>query len=258
MRRRSPATPGPAPRRPAFAEAKPLRLRAGRRVVVDLGGRPVALELGRSGRARHVSLRIDARTAACIVTLPPRAAVAEGLALARKEAAWILGRLGRLPPSVPFADGATLPVLGVGLRVRHCPDGRGGAWRQGDEIRVSGRPEHLARRLEDWLRREARRALAERAEAKAAALGLRPGRVGVRDTLSRWGSCSRDGALSFCWRLVLAPAAVLDYVVAHEVAHLRYRGHGPRFWRLVDRLAGDSAGARRWLRRHGDSLFRYG
>lgn len=233
------------------------RARSGR-AVVELQGRPVALDLRHDRRARRISLRIDAAGAACVVTLPQRAAAAEGIALAKKEARWILRRLDALPPAVAFADGAILPLLGIEHRVRHCPEARGGVWREAGEVRVAGRPEHLARRLVDWLRSEARRALSERAEAKARLLGARAGRVSVRDTRSRWGSCSPAGALSFSWRLILAPEAVLDYVVAHEVAHLRYKGHGPRFWQLVERLTGDVAGARAWLRRNGDSLFRYG
>ena len=129
---------------------------------------------------------------------------------------------------------------------------------ENETIAVAGRPEHLARRLADWLKAEAKRTLAPLVREKAARLGVAVGRIVVRDTRTLWGSCSANGDVSLCWRLVLAPPAVADYVCAHEVAHMKIRGHGARFWRLVEELAEDMNGARRWLAREGESLQRYG
>jgi hypothetical protein len=103
----------------------------------------------------------------------------------------------------------------------------------------------------------ARAEVADRARRLAARIGRKLGRVGVRDTKSRWGSCSGRGNLSFSWRLVFAPEPVINYVVAHEVAHLAEMNHGPRFWRLVESLSPDSAAARAWLKRHRSRLFSY-
>jgi len=125
-------------------------------------------------------------------------------------------------------------------------------------ICVSGRAEHLARRVRDWLKREARAVLTDEALAKAARLGHAVKRIGVRDTRSLWGSCAASGAISFCWRLILAPDFVRDYVVAHEVAHLVEKNHGLRFWRLVATLTDEMAAARAWLKRHGEALHRLG
>jgi hypothetical protein len=203
-------------------------------------------------------LRIDAEDDGVIVTLPPRASAREGLDLVWRQAEWIVGELSALPPRVPFVDGATIPVLGRDYAIRHAPDRRGAVWIEEGTILVAGRPEHVSRRVADWLRREARRAIAARVAEKAAALDRAFGRVVLRDTVSLWGSCSAKGDLSFCWRLILAPPAVLDYVVAHEVAHLAVRGHGPGFWRTVERLTPKPDGARAWLGRHGAGLHRYG
>jgi len=126
------------------------------------------------------------------------------------------------------------------------------------EIRVRGDPAHLARRVRDHLVSTARAELAPRARRLAAQIGREIRRVSVRDTKSRWGSCSGRGNLSFSWRLILAPEAVLDYVVAHEVAHLAEMNHGPRFWRLVESLVPGSAGPRSWLKQHRDRLLAYG
>ena len=159
---------------------------------------------------------------------------------------------------MPFVDGAVLPVLGcvsssaIARASGRASAGRAASWP------VGGGAQDLSRRLTAWLRTAAREALAASAVGKAAVLGRAPAAIAVRDTRSRWGSCSSRGALSFSWRLVLAPPAVLDYVVAHEMAHLVVRGHGPDFWKTVAMLGHDVAEARAWLRRHGRDLFRYG
>lgn len=216
------------------------------------------LDLRVNRRARRITLSVDRKSGRLRLTLPPGISTAQGLAFAERHSAWLRRRLAELPARVPFADGTELPVLGRAHVVRHLPQMRGGAWREGSEIRVSGRAEHLPRRVTDLLKREARTEILPRARDKAAAIGRHPGRIAVRDTVSRWGSCTARGDLAFSWRLILAPEDVLDYVVAHEVAHLQHLNHGPRFWALVGRLAAEVDGPRRWLRAHGTRLLRYG
>jgi predicted metal-dependent hydrolase len=126
------------------------------------------------------------------------------------------------------------------------------------EILVRGDPAHLPRRNTDHLKALARREFATRARVLAARLGKSVTRVGVRDPKSRWGSCSSTGALSFSWRLVFAPEAVVDYVVAHEVAHLVEMNHSPRFWKVVASLVPDSKTPRAWLKHHRLELLSYG
>jgi predicted metal-dependent hydrolase len=125
-------------------------------------------------------------------------------------------------------------------------------------IWVRGDAAHAPRRVLDFLKREARKALEARVLEHAAQLGVKPSRITVRDTASRWGSCSTARALSFSWRLILAPAFVLDYVVAHEVAHLREMNHSPRFWAHVKSLTPGMKTAQAWLRANGRDLQRYG
>ena len=126
------------------------------------------------------------------------------------------------------------------------------------EIRVRGDPAHVERRVRDHLMAMAHSEFARRARLVAARIGRNVTRVAVRDTKSRWGSCSGRGNLSFSWRLIFAPEPVIDYVVAHEVAHLAEMNHGPRFWRLVRTLVPDCAMPRAWLKRHRGQLFSYG
>jgi predicted metal-dependent hydrolase len=204
-----------------------------------------------------MSLRIDPREGSVIVTLPPRAAVSAGRALLMAHAGWVAERLALLPVAVVLQDGAEVPLDGRAIRVRHVPGARGTRL-LGDELLVSGAVEFLPRRVIDFLRAEARRRLAAAALQKAAQHGLAARRVVVKDTRSRWGSCTPDGTLMFSWRLVMAPPEVQDYVVAHEVAHLRHMDHSARFWTLVEALTPHRARAMRWLEKGGAGLMRIG
>ena len=224
----------------------------------NLPGGTARIEWRRNARARRVSLRIDPRGGNVVVTLPLRAGRGAGVALLMTHADWVSDRLAALPEAVPFADGALVPIDGVPLRIRHVPNSCGGAWLDEDELHVSGASEFLRRRVVDFLRAEARRRLVALAATKAAMLGLQPRRIAVKDTRSRWGSCAADGSLAFSWRLVMAPVFVQDYVVAHEVAHLRHMNHGKRFWAVVDRLTPHTAEAVPWLRTEGSRLLRMG
>lgn len=216
------------------------------------------LEVRVHPRARRIGLRVDPASGHLVLTLPHARLLDEGLAFARRQRAWIARQRKAVPERVAFADGAELPYRGEPHRLRHRGDMRGTVWRQDGEIHVAGDAAFLARRVTDWLRGEARRLLAEQAQDFATRIDRRITRLSVRDTRSRWGSCSEHGALSFSWRLVLAPPPALAYVAAHEVAHLKHLHHGPAFWALVGELCPDYVAQRRWLRRHGQTLHCYG
>ena len=228
-------------------------------VSVDLAGKAVAVAIRRNRQAKRLILRIDGRREnAVVLTLPYGASVSEGLAMVHRKAGWILPRLEKTFEQISFADGAAIPFLGVDHVIRHHPETRGTVWREEGIINVAGKSEHLSRRVSDWLRKEARTLLSERARFHASVLGTEVKRVTVRDTRSRWGSCSAKGGLSFSWRLVLAPEPVLDYVAAHEAAHLVEMNHGEAYWHLVGKLVPDYQVHRKWLKRHGAALHHYG
>jgi hypothetical protein len=216
------------------------------------------VEWRRSSRARRVSLRIDPTGGAVVVTLPTRATRKAGMALLMGHAEWVSNRLAALPEVVTFTEGATIPIAGIPHRIRHAPSARGGAFLLEQELHVTGAPEFLSRRVRDFLRQEARRRLGALVSAKAVLIGTVPKRVTMKDTTSRWGSCAPDKSLALSWRLVMAPAFVQDYVVAHEVAHLRHMNHGPQFWALVDQLTPHTKAAIPWLRAEGVRLLRIG
>ncbi len=195
--------------------------------------------------------------------MPPRGAIAEARDFAQLHGGWIAARLGRLPKAAPFLPGTSLPLRGVPHRIVHRAGERGTVWTEtrdsGDKIIcVAGAIEHLDRRVHDYLKREARRDLQRAAEAYAQELGVRVKRLSIRDQSSRWGSCTSAGSLSFSWRLILAPSFVLDYLAAHEVAHLVEMNHSPRFWRVVARICPSAERAKKWLDTCGNDLHRYG
>lgn len=245
--------------------------------AVEIDGRMVPLAVRVNARARRIILRLAPGAApdgsdGVSLTLPTQVSLSEGLAFVERSRGWIAARLKRLPAPVPIADGTLLPILGEEHLVKHAPWSRRPPWTEKGILWVGGAEEHLQRRVTDHLKSTARREIAARARAKSAKLlaqstssektltpNLRPlGRITLRDTRSRWGSCSYRGDLSFSWRLVFAPLPVLDYVVAHEVAHLAYLDHSPAFWRVCDALSEEPGWTRSWLRRHGAGLLRYG
>ncbi len=232
-------------------------LRATEIETLRLAGLDVNVCWRRSARARRVSVRVDMRTGAVVVTLPPRTARHAGVTLLREHAGWLTERIEALPLAVGFAAGALVPIGDVAHRVEHVPGGRGGAWIDGGRIMVSGEAEFLGRRVADFLRAEARRRLTG-LTATIARGGLAPRRITIKDTRTRWGSCTATGTVMFNWRLVMAPHEVQHYVVAHELAHLTHMDHGPAFWRLVRSLTPHEAFAETWLRRHGPGLLRVG
>jgi predicted metal-dependent hydrolase len=229
-----------------------------RQQVLTLRDRVVPVLYRQNKRARRILIRLDQSTAELVVVLPTRATPAQGRRFALLNEGWIRDRLDQLPAATPFAPGATVPYLGVDHRIRFRPGVPALVWREGNEIYVSGRRENAQRRVEEWLKREARRELLRRSRQKAALIGREVFTITLRDPKTRWGSCSARGQLSFSWRLIMAPRHVLDYVVAHEVAHLREMNHGPRFWRLTAQLTGDCEGGREWLREQGPALHRFG
>jgi predicted metal-dependent hydrolase len=221
------------------------------------------VQLRRHRQARRYTLRIDAASRQVVLTIPPRGSLKEARDFAQKHGGWIAARLKRLPKAAPFAHGIDVPLRGVTHRIVHRRAQRGTVWTETDGdggrlLCVAGEPPHVDRRIGDYLKREARRDLEAASRRHAQALGVSIARISVRDQSSRWGSCSNSGVLSFSWRLILAPPFVLDYLAAHEVAHLEELNHSPRFWRLVKRLYPGFERAKSWLDAHGTDLHRYG
>jgi predicted metal-dependent hydrolase len=225
---------------------------------LQLGRRTVDLRVMVNRRARRIILRVDPVSGDLVLVLPSARTYAEGLDFVRQKAEWTSRRLEQVPNRVAFADGAIIPVQGLPHRITHDPDLLVHVRQEEGELQVGGLRRGMSPRVGAWLRAEARRTITRRAAGDAERLDVEVTRISIRDPHTRWGSASCSGALSFSWRLYLAPKPVLNYVVAHEVAHLREMNHGPRFWRLVESLCPRFEQPRAWLRDQGQSLHRYG
>lgn len=227
-----------------------------RSASLTLAEPPVTVRLRVSRRARRFTLRLVPGEAEAILSLPPGVPLGEARAFLETHAGWLARALADHPGPVPVVAGARLPVEGRIVEVVAEAARRGTPHLDTGRLVVPGSGP-VGPRIAAWLRERARAALAEATERHASVLGCRVGAITLRDTRSRWGSCSSRGRLGFSWRLAMAPPAVLDYVAAHEVAHLREMNHGRRFWTLVEALVPDYARHRGWLRREGSSLHRY-
>ncbi len=224
--------------------------------VILAGNPPIALVLKPSARARRLSLRVSRLDGRVTLTLPKGASRRHALAFAEDQAEWIRRQLETQSESLRPMPGATLPIMG---EERAIITGAVRAPRLTETgIEVPARdPERTPARLAAFLKHEARAALTGAAARHAAALGVSHGRLTLRDTRSRWGSCSSSGDLMFSWRLIMAPPEVLDYVAAHEVAHLIEMNHSAAFWARVEQTCPTYRGPRRWLQDNAPALHRY-
>ena len=218
--------------------------------------------LRRRPTARRLTLRVSSATGEVVMTLPARTSLAVARTFAVSHGGWIAMRLAKVPDRVAFEAGAELPLRGVPHRILHRSERSGVTLvteaENGPALSVACEAPHLPRRVRDFLEREVRKDLARSVSYYTEKLGQGPKRITIRDTRSRWGSCTARGELNFSWRLILAPPLVLDYLVAHEMAHLREMNHSPRFWSLAGSLCPHLEEAERWLKRNGASLHRYG
>ena len=221
-------------------------------------GQTIPVNIRSSRRARRILLHVCVYDGNVEIVLPPGAAAWEGLSFAATQTEWVVEQLSRIGSAVPFANGAVFPLLGRQVTIRRTDSHSALPRLVVDDLIVGGREETVPGRTRRWLRCRAIEEIRPRAEEMGKRIGRKYARISIRDTRSRWGSCSRAGNLNFSWRLVMAPEHVLKYVVAHEVAHLRELNHSERFWTLVDTLCSEVDQARSWLKANGAGLHRFG
>ena len=223
-----------------------------------LGEEVLDVVFRRHAQARRLVLRLNSTGTGVQVTVPNGVSRARALEFTERSRAWIEERVKKRGGLIQLAPGHVIPFRGVSHDIRHVESRRGVV--SVDPVRsvidVPGDTAHVKRRLLDFLKAEAREELTSASEYYAVRMGVHYRRISIRDQRSRWGSCTAAGDLSYSWRLILAPDFVLDYVAAHEVAHLRHLDHSPRFWRLVLTHCQDAARAKNWLRAHGQEVHR--
>lgn len=231
------------------------------RTQINIGARSVPLVARVNRRAKRLIVKVDPVAGEILVTAPTQKSVPEAIRFASDRQEWIASQLDDSLRARAFVEGMSIPFRG-----KHHTIVRSGGPRApvkvDDEylpvIRVGGDAEHLNRRLVDWMKREARAVLNERVDHYCKRLDKRCRAVRVRDTRTRWGSCTSDGVLSFSWRLIMAPPEMLDYVAAHECVHLIHMNHSPAFWRQVAALDINARAASNWFDDKGGELFSYG
>lgn len=226
--------------------------------VHHVAGRELPLRVVENARARRLTLRIDAGGRGLRVTAPPGLRQGEIDSFLDRHRDWLELKLAKLPDRPQVRAGVKIPLRGTPHMIVHRPGKRGTVAVASEDgtpaLHVHGDEAHLPRRLADFLKREARHDIEPLVARHTASVGRRAKAVRFKDTSSRWGSCTADGTLSFSWRIMMAPPTVIDYLVAHEVAHLREMNHGPKFWALCRKLCPRTDEARAWLKRNGSAL----
>ena len=235
-----------------------MQYRNGQRLPLD----GLTARLSVNPRARRLSIRIDARAGEAVLIAPSERKLADVVAFARSKASWMRERLAERPCGTPLEPGAVIDLFGKPTRL--IAVGGAGAARltedvDGPVVASGGEGEAYARRVENLFKRVARDTLQTRTDVHLRTLGQRPVKMSIADPKSRWGSCSpHNRSIRYSWRVVMAPPAVIDYLAAHEVAHLVHADHSPAYWSVVERLIGDHRPHRKWLRDNGPALHAVG
>lgn len=224
-------------------------------LTVQLRGEAVPVRIRRNAQARRMVLRICRESGDIKLTLPKRTGEASAARFIEEHLDWIVTERRKVAENAPLSDGDILPFQGQDFQVHFTDCSPRRVTLSENDIRVGGPADHANRRLLAWLKGAAKEKLAARSVVHAAALGVTYSRISIGDMRSRWGSCSARGTLRYNWRLVMAPPEILNYVAAHEVAHLREMNHSPRFWALVASLDPDFNRHRNWLKSDGGRLF---
>ncbi|WP_169566638.1 M48 family metallopeptidase [Sneathiella limimaris] len=209
-----------------------------------------------SPRAKRLKLKVRHNGRVELV-MPRGVSISRAQKFVEAEAHWVLETLENVEDPVFFEPGAIIPILGDDHLICHSPNGDRPVWQEANRLHVSGRKEHLARRVRDWLKQEARKKLLLEAELFSKKSGLKFGRVTIRDQKSRWGSCSVSGNLNFSWRLILMPEEALKYVVAHEIAHLKHMDHSPQFWRFLAEIYPEFEDPFQWMKKNAGRFHKY-
>lgn len=229
--------------------------------VLEIDDAPVTVTVRVNARARSYRLSVP-NSGHPVLTLPPHGKWGEAEAFLLRHRHWLAARIKRAPAPSSFAGGGTAMLRGVAHAIIGTGKVRGHVelieHEGGPALLVPGAPEHQARRLTDWLRSEAEADLVIRSAIHADRLGVVVKAVKLREQKSRWGSCSSSGTINYNWRLILTPPFVLDYVAAHEVAHLVEMNHSPAFWATVKRTLPDMDRGRAWLKANGREVMAYG
>jgi predicted metal-dependent hydrolase len=215
----------------------------------------------RSPRAKRMALRVDNALGQIKLVIPSHTSLKNVQSFVNSQSDWIEEQLSKLMSGIPFDHGTQIPIFGTLYRIDiRCDNAfkRTRIQLKDKKILILTNQEDPSLRLERFLKKRAKEILTTLSEDKARIIGKDISSVSVKDTKSRWGSCTASGALSYSWRLIFAPYEAIDYVTAHEVAHLQHLDHSKAFWALCAKLSDDYVEGKYWMQNHGSELMRYG
>lgn len=218
------------------------------------------LEVKINVRAKRLALRVDPRANKVNLVVPKRTSMISAYRFAKQNCHWIREKLAELPQPIYLEHGAVICILGQKTTIKVVYDNtlkKTDITLINNQLWVKTNKEDPSSRIVRFLKNMALEELSTLAYEKAAIIDKKIIKIDVKDTSSRWGSCSHDGKLSFSWRLIFAPYDAFDYVVAHEVAHLNVMDHSPKFWALCEKLCDNYSKGKGWMRRNSSELIRY-
>lgn len=215
------------------------------------------IKIIKSPKAKRLTLRIDAKERLPILTIPSRCSAKRAVEFVEMHRAWLEENLQKIPAIKHFENGEKISLMGKEYTINHCPQKRCGVMIEEDNIVVSGSKEFLHRRICDFIKKKAQEQLLKKSQTLANKIGCHVNHVSIKDTKSRWGSCSSLENINYNWRICMAPKYVINYLVAHEVSHLLHQDHSREFWQCVKKLCPDAAKGRLWLKNYGKELYRY-
>lgn len=224
---------------------------------IDFGDIRLPIQIKKHRTSRKLTVRYHPLRKCLALTLPQYVSIKQGLHFVSEKQEWILQQISHYNNYTSFSDGQVLPIFGKDIRLEHR-GGRGIISEEDDVWLIHGDIEFIHRRVHKFICSKLEIEVSKLAEGFARQIGVKIKNITLRDTTSHWGSCSANGHLSFSWRLSFAPYEVLEYVVAHEVAHIREHNHSPDFWNLVAQIYPDFRKSKDWLKLNGKDLYKYG
>lgn len=215
------------------------------------------LKVVKSPRAKRLTLRIDSKEHLPILSIPPRCTQKQAISFIKTHEEWIIQSLKNLPQTKRFASGENISLFGHEILIQHAPEKRWGARIENNILYVSGESEFTHRRVKDFIKKEAQKNFLNLSKKLAEKINCKINDVTIKDTKSRWGSCSSLNNINYNWRLALAPKEVIDYIIAHEVSHLAHQDHSQAFWQCVADLCPNYKKGQNWLKHHGKELYTF-
>lgn len=215
------------------------------------------IKIIKSARAKKLTLRIDFKEHIPVLTIPNRCSSKRAVDFVEIHRQWIENCLQKLPTTKQFENGEKVSVLGQMLTICHAPQLRRGVFIEDNILYVSGELDFLHRRIKDYIKKQAKLEFYKRSKILADSLNCELNDVTIKDTKSRWGSCSSINNINYSWRIALAPQEVFEYLIAHEVAHLKHQDHSSRFWKCVSELYPKAEAGKTWLKQHSKELYLY-